>query len=71
MVSAASVDAPDKIANDVAIILPNCIFGGPAAPMATKPMEISSRLAPSVTPALKSPRTRPASVLKINGLPIF
>ena len=52
MVSAASVEAPERIANAVAMILPNCMFGGPAAPIATN-------------------NTRPASVLRISGLPMF
>ena len=71
MVSAASVEAPERIANAVAMILPNCMFGGPAAPIATNPMEISSRDAPKITPCLTSPNTRPASVLRISGLPMF
>ena len=53
------------------MILPNCMFGGPAAPIATNPMEISSRDAPKITPCLTSPNTRPASVLRISGLPMF
>ena len=35
----------------------------PAAPIATNPMEISSRDAPKITPCLTSPNTRTASVL--------
>ena len=38
----------------MAMILPNCMFGGPAAPIATNPMEISSRDAPKITPCLTS-----------------
>ena len=71
MVNASSVEAPDKIANAVAIILPNCIFGGPAAPIATNPIDINSKDAPKVIPCVISPNTNPANVLKIKGLPIF
>ena len=71
IVRASSVDAPDKIAKAVAMILPNCMFGGPAAPIETNPMEISSKDAPRVIPIVRSPNTKPAKVLLIKGLPIF
>ena len=46
-------------------------YGGPAAPIETNPMEISSKDAPRVIPFVRSPNTKPAKVLKIKGLPIF
>ena len=68
---ASSVVAPERIANAVAMTLPSCMFGGPAAPIATKPMDINSNEAPRIIPCFISPKTKPANVLKIRGLPIF
>ena len=71
IVKAVSVLLLVKIAKAVAIILPSCILGGPAAPIETNPIEINSKDAPRTIPVCKSPSTSPASVLKISGLPIF
>ena len=67
---ASAITGPlcDRMANAVPSTPPVIISGGIAAPTFILPINISSNVAPIITPCVRSPSTKPTNGPKIKGL---